>query len=263
LHYVDIIVEAADGIATITLNRPDTLNAFANQMRQELAAALRGLGERDDVHVIVITGAGKGFCAGADVTFTKKLVDSRDEDGLRALVGAGRDVVIAVREAPQPVIAAVNGPAAGAGASLALACDLRIGSDRASFGLTFTRVGLHPDWGGTFFLPRLVGTAASAEMIFSGSMVKAEEAHRLGIFNRVVPHDELANETELLARSLAAKPQLTLRLAKQAINRSLAAGLEEMLAFEEEAQIRCAFSEDGAEGLTAFVEKREPRFGKK
>jgi len=263
LDYSDIIVDTADGIGTITLNRPDKLNAFANQMRQELAAAVRELGERDDVRVIVITGAGVGFSAGADVTHTKELVDGRDEDSLRALVRAGRDVVTAIRDAPQPVIASVNGPAAGAGASLALACDIRIASDRASFGQTFNRVGLHPDWGGTFFLPRLVGTAAAAELIFSGSMITADEAHRLGIFNRVVPHDELPKETEALARSLAAKPQLPLRLAKQAINRSLAAGLEEMLDFEEEAQVRCALSDDGAEGLTAFVEKREPRFGKK
>lgn len=263
LDYADIIVEIADGVGTITLNRPDTLNAFANQMRQEIAAAVRELGERDDVRVIVVTGAGRGFSAGADVSYTKELVDSRDEDALRTLVRAGRDVVIAIRDAPKPVIASVNGPAAGAGGSLALACDIRIASDRASFGQTFNRVGLHPDWGGTFFLPRLVGTAAAAELIFSGSMITAEEAHRLGIFNRVVPHDELAKETEVLARSLAAKPQLALGLAKQAINRSLTAGLEEMLDFEEEAQVRCALSEDGSEGLTAFVEKREPRFGKK
>jgi len=263
LDYADITVEVADGAATVTLNRPETLNAFANQMRQELAAAIAELGERDDVRVIVITGAGRGFCAGADVTATKQVVDDRDEQAMRDLIQAGRDVVTAIRKAPQPVVASVNGPAAGAGASLALACDIRIASERASFGQTFNRVGLHPDWGGTFFLPRLVGTAAAAELVFSGAMVPAEEARRLGIFNRVVPHEELAKETEQLARSLAAKPRLSLKLAKQAINRSLGANLEEMLDFEEEAQIRCAFSDDGVEGLTAFVEKREPRFGRR
>jgi 2-(1,2-epoxy-1,2-dihydrophenyl)acetyl-CoA isomerase len=224
------------------MNRPDKLNAFANQMRQEIAAAVGQLGERNDVRVIVITGAGKGFSAGADVSYTKQLADHRDEEALRALVRAGRDVVIAIRRAPQPVIASVNGPAAGAGASLALACDIRIASERASFGLTFNRVGLHPDWGGTYFLPRLVGTAAAAELIYSGSMIKS-------------------------APSATSPMSVVVDIAAIAASRvsgstfPISTPLEEMLEFEEEAQVRCALSDDGAEGLTAFLEKREPNFG--
>ncbi len=262
MDYKDIIVTAKDGIGSITLNRPDKLNAFADQMRQEIAAAVRELGGRDDVKVIVLTGAGRAFCAGADVTYMKELLDRGDEAGVRAVVQAGNDAVTAIREAPQPVIASINGPAAGAGANLALACDLRIASDRATFGESFNRVGLHPDWGGTYFLPRLVGPAVAAELFFTGAMITAEEAQRLGIFNRVVPHDRLAEVTDELARTLAAKPQLPLRLAKRAIARSLGSSFEEMLQYEMDAQLRCAKSADAAEGITAFLEKREPRFGK-
>ena len=262
MNYEDILVTIEDGIGTITLNRPDRLNSFADQMRHEIANAVGELAGRDDVRVIVITGAGRGFCTGADVTYLKEIVDRQDEEALRGLVNAGRAVVTAIRRAPKPVIAAVNGPAAGGGANLALACDIRIASDRAAIGQTFNRIGLHPDWGGTYFLPRLVGPAVAAELFFTGDMLPAEEACRLGIFNRVVPHDRLLEETMQLAKQLAAKPQLSLRLVKQAIYRSAAASLEEMLDFELQAQLECGTSSDAAEGIRAFVEKRNPEFGK-
>ena len=262
MTYKDIIVDVEDGVGTITLNRPDKLNSFADQMRHEIAGAVQELAGREDARVIVLTGAGRAFCAGADVAYLRELVDSLDEEALRGVVNAGRDAVTAIRQAPQPVIASLNGPAAGAGASLALACDIRIASDRASIGLTFNRVGLHPDWGGTYFLPRLVGPAVAAELIFTGNMVSAEEAHRLGIFNRVVPHDELAEETDALARTLAGKPRLAIRLAKVAVQRSLGSSLEEMLDYELDAQLQCGLSDDAKEGISAFLEKREPRFGR-
>jgi enoyl-CoA hydratase/carnithine racemase len=262
LGYKDILLETEDGVGTITLNRPDKLNSFANRMRQEIAEAVQELSRRRDVRVIVITGAGRGFCTGADVTYLKEIVDASDEEAFHDLVEAGRAVVNAIRNAPQPVIASINGPAAGGGANLALACDIRIASDRASIGQTFNRIGLHPDWGGTYFLPRIVPHNIAAELIFTGDMIPAEEAHRLGIFNRVVAHERLAEETGALARKLAAKPQLSLRLSKQAIYRSLDTSMEEMLDFELDAQLRCGRSDDGLEGITAFVEKREPRFGK-
>ncbi len=261
MGYEHILIDVADGVGTITLNRPDKLNSFAGRMRQEIAEAVTELSERDGVRVMVITGAGRGFCTGADVRYLKELSDAGDMDGLEALVEAGRQVVTRIRDTAQPVIASVNGPAAGGGANLALACDIRIASDRASIGQTFNRIGLHPDWGGTYFLPRLVGPAVAAELIFAAEMIEAEEAHRLGIFNRVVPHDRLAAETSELASTLAAKPPLALKLAKAAINRSLGSTLEEMLDYELEAQIQCARSPDGLEGLAAFVEKRPPKFG--
>ncbi len=263
MDYKDILVGVEGGIATITLNRPEVLNSFANQMRQEIAAAVHELVDHEDVRVMVITGAGRGFCTGADVSYLKRLLDAKDEIGLRDIVEAGRDVVTAIRNAPLPVIASVNGAAAGGGANLALACDIRIASDRASIGQTFNRIGLHPDWGGTYFLPRLVGPAVAAELMFSGDMIDAQEAFRLGIFNRVVPGDRLEEETEQLARKLAAKPPLTLQLIKQAIYRSQDADLDEMLDIELEAQLRCGRSQDAAEGISAFVEKREPRFGRR
>ena len=254
LGYQDVIVSVDDGIGTLTLNRPDKLNSFANQMRLEIAAAVGELAGHDAVRVIVITGAGRGFCTGADVTYLKEIVDTQNDTALRELVEAGRAVVTSIRGAPQPVIASINGPAAGGGANRALACDIRIASDRASIGQTFNRIGLHPDWGGTYFLPRLVGPAIAAELIFTGEMIDAAEAMRLGIFNRVVPHDELATETEALARKLAAKPQLSLRLAKIAVHVSLGASMDEMLDYELGAQLRCGRSPDGEEGITAFVE---------
>ncbi len=251
-----------DDIGTITLDRPERLNSFANQMRQEIAAAASELGGRDDVRVIVITGAGRGFCTGADVSYLKEILAAGDEVAMRELVEAGRAVVTAIRLAPQPVIASVNGPAAGGGANLALACDLRIASDRASIGQTFNRIGLHPDWGGTYFLPRLVGVGVAAELFFLGDMLSAERAQRLGIFNRVVPHERLGEETAELARELAAKPRRPLRLVKRALYRSLDARLDEMLDYELAAQLECARSADAREGISAFIEKREPRFGK-
>jgi 2-(1,2-epoxy-1,2-dihydrophenyl)acetyl-CoA isomerase len=262
LDYKDILLQVEDAIGTVTLNRPEKLNSFANRMRQEIASAVKELADRGDVRVLVITGAGRGFCTGADVSYLKEIVEARDEEALHELVEAGRAVVTAIRDAPKPVIAALNGPAAGGGANLALACDIRIASDRASIGQTFNRIGLHPDWGGTYFLPRLVGPAVAAELMFTGDMVSAEEAHRLGIFNRVVPHERLAEETEALARKLAAKPPLSIRLAKKAIYRSQDASLDEMLDYELDAQLRCGRSADAKEGITAFVEKREPSFGK-
>lgn len=262
MRYSDIQLSVADGIGTITLNRPDKLNSFAGQMRQEIAAAVGELAADDRVRVIVITGAGRGFCAGADVNYLKQIADDDDEDELRGLVEAGRAVVTAIRDAPQPVIASLNGPAAGGGANLALACDIRIASDRASIGQTFNRIGLHPDWGGTYFLPRLVGPAVAAELIFTGAMVSAQDAQRLGLVNRVVPHERLAEETADLASQLAAKPRLALRLAKIAVHRSLDASLDEMLDYELEAQLRCGLSPDGKEGISAFIEKRQPRFRK-
>ncbi len=260
MGYEHVLIDVSNGVGTITLNRPDKLNSFAGGMRQEIAEAVNKLSGDDGVRVMVITGAGRGFCTGADVGYLKQLLDAGAEDELRALVDAGREVVSRIRRTPQPVIASVNGPAAGGGANLALACDIRIASDRASIGQTFNRIGLHPDWGGTFFLPRLVGPAIAAELIFSARMVDAQEALRLGIFNRVVTHDKLAEETRALAETLAAKPRLPLALAKEAINRSLSSSLGQMLDYELDAQLRCARSPDALEGIAAFVEKREPRF---
>jgi enoyl-CoA hydratase/carnithine racemase len=258
--YENVSTDIADGIGTITLNRPDKLNAFAGTMRQEVAQAVRGHTANDAVRVVVITGAGRAFCAGADIGYMKGLLEANDTGAFTALVEAGREVVTAIRAASKPVIASVNGPAAGGGANLALACDIRIAADTASIGQTFNRIGLHPDWGGTYFLPRLVGPAKALELIFTAEMVGAAEALRLGLFNRVVPAVALPEATRSLALQLAAKPPVALALAKAAIYDSGDRTLAEALDTELRHQLRCFGTEDTKEGLDAFLSKRSPVF---
>ena len=256
-----VLIEIEDGVGTLTLNRPDKLNAFIGEMRSEIARGIETLGEDDEVRAVIVTGTGRAFCAGADVRYLTHLIETRAVDEAVALVEAGRRVAAAIRGMPKPVIAAVNGPAAGGGANLALACDLRLASETASIGQTFNRIGLHPDWGGTYAVPRLVGPARAAELFFFAEMVPAAECERIGLVNRVVPADELMPLARDWARRLARKPTLPLRLAKQAVQRSLSAGFDEMLDYEAAAQKACFESADALEGVRAFVEKRSPRFG--
>lgn len=255
-----VLVQRDETIGTITLNRPDRLNAFDLEMGAEFTSALNELGSDADVRVVVITGAGRGFCAGANVAYLRDIVMRRDRETAKAIIELGRTIVTMIRETPKPVIASVNGPAAGGGANLALACDFRIASDRASIGQVFNRIGLHPDWGGTYFLPRLVGPAKALELIFSAEMVAADEAARIGLFSRVVPHDQLAGETRALAAELAAKPPLPLALVKRAVYAGERRSLQQMLDLELENQLTCFNSTDAAEGMAAFLEKRVPTF---
>jgi enoyl-CoA hydratase/carnithine racemase len=257
-EHVEVIDDG--GITTITLNRPDKLNALAGHMRRDLAEALENAGSDRSVHVVVITGAGRGFCAGADVRAMAQLMDDKDTDEFSRLLGSARRVISAIRHMTKPVIASINGPASGAGFNLALACDLRIASSDATFSESFVRVGLHPDWGGTYFLPRLVSPNKACELFFLGETIDAQEAQRLGIVNFVVPPSELEAETRKLAERLRAAPAISIAAAKQAVYMSNASELEEMLRFENEAQLRCFASEDGHEGVRAFLEKRSPKF---
>ncbi len=213
-----------DGIATVTLNRPDKLNALTPELCQELIGALRAVTTDAAVRVIIVTGAGRAFCAGADLTLL-------GSDG-NTLVAGGKQIALLLRTAPQPVIAAVNGAAAGGGANLALACDYRIAADTATLGQVFAKLGLGPDWGGSYFLPRLVGTARALELLWSARMVPAAEAHALGLFDRLVPGDRLPTEAQTLAAAWATFPSLALRRAKEAIYRSPDASLAEMLDHE-------------------------------
>lgn len=258
--YENITTSESAGVLTITLNRPEKLNAFIGHMRRDLAEVLEHAGSERAVRVVVITGAGRGFCAGGDVPFMAELMQRGDSEEFARILGAGRRVITAIRQMTKPVVAAVNGPASGAGCNLAFACDLRIASTAASFSQSFLKVGLHPDWGGSYFLPRLVTPAKACEMFFLGESIGAEEALRLGIVNQVVAPDELEAATLTLAERLCAAPPLALAAAKQAIYHSEAASLEEMLRYETEVQLRCFESEDCHEGIRAFLEKREPRF---
>ena len=258
--YEHIQVSETEGIVTITLNRPDKLNAFIGHMRRDLAEALEHAGSDRSIRVVIITGAGRAFCAGGDVSFMSELMQRNDTEEFARILGAGRRVILAIRQMTKPVIAAVNGPASGAGANLALACDLRIAATNATFSQSFLKVGLHPDWGGTFFLPRLVTPNKACELFFLGEAIDAEEALRLGIVNQVVAPEELESATQQLAERLRIAPPLALAAAKQAVYESQGASLEEMLRYETEAQLRCFESDDGHEGVHAFLEKRDPHF---
>ena len=255
-----VLLRVENGVAWITLNRPERLNAFAGTMRDDLHDAIARAAGDAEVRVLVITGAGRAFGTGADLEVTGDLVGRGDTATFERLVESGMRAVRRLRQVRQPVIAAINGPAAGAGASLALACDIRVASDKASFGLTFNRIGLHPDWGGSWFLPRLVGAGRAAELILSARMVSADEAQRIGLFERVVPADRFEDEVRAFAAELAAKPPLALAAAKRTLARSLDASLDDILATEKEEQMACFRSADAREGIAAFNEKRTPVF---
>ena len=256
--HIDIAQDA--GITTITLNRPEKLNALAGHMRRDLAQALEAASSDRSVHVVVITGAGRAFCAGGDIAAMADLIERRDADEFSRLLGSARRVVMAIRQMTKPVIGSINGPASGAGCNLAFACDLRIASTAATFSQSFAKVGLHPDWGGTYFLPRLVTPNKACEMFFLGDSIDAAEALRLGIVNNVVAPEELEAATRMLAERLVDAPPISIAAAKHAVYMSQAAELEEMLRYETEAQMRCFESLDGSEGVRAFLEKRAPKF---
>jgi enoyl-CoA hydratase/carnithine racemase len=260
MSYEQIDVIDDGGITTITLNRPEKLNALAGHMRRDLAEALEAAGSDRAVNVVVITGVGRAFCSGGDVAAMADLIERGDADEFSRLLGSARRVVTAIRHMSKPVIASINGPAFGAGFNLALACDLRIASSNATFSQSFAKVGLHPDWGGTYFLPRLVTPNKACELFFLGNTIDAEEAQRLGLINFVVPASELEAETRRLAERLRDAPAIAIGAAKQAVYMSQSTELEEMLRYETEAQMRCFDSDDGAEGVRAFLEKRPPKF---
>jgi 2-(1,2-epoxy-1,2-dihydrophenyl)acetyl-CoA isomerase len=258
--YDNINVAEEQGIVTITLNRPEKLNAFAGHMRRDLAEALEQAGSERTVRVVVITGAGRAFSAGGDLNYTAELMERNDSEEFSRLLGAARRIVLAIRQMTKPVIASVNGPASGAGCNLALACDLRIAAASATFAQSFIKIGFQPDWGGTFLLPRLLPTNKACELFFLGDSIEAEEALRLGLVNWVVPDSQLESETRKLAVRLRDSPPIAIASAKQAAYMGAHEDLETMLRNEVEGQLRCFESRDGKEGVRAFLEKRAPRF---
>jgi len=253
--------ERQGAIGTITLNRPDKLNAIDNDMRQGLMGALDTVERDSGIRVGVITGAGRGFCAGGDIQKMIELKEGYHSATFRDYLEAGHAVVRRIREIPKPIVAAVNGPAAGAGMNLALACDLRIASENATFTQAFSRLGLHPDWGGTFSLPRMVGIGKALEIFWLGQPVSAEEARRMGLVNFVVPPGQFEQETKSLAGRLAEAPPLPMALLKQAMYERVQTELDKVMESELEAQMKCFESDDFTEGLRAFTERRAPKFG--
>lgn len=229
-------------------------------MREQLRAAIADAAADSEVRVIGITGAGRAFCAGADVAIMADMLERDDSAAFRRAVEAGAAVVREIRAAPQPVVACLNGVAAGAGASLAFACDLRIAAAAASVGATFNRIGLHPDWGATFFLPRLAGRGRAAELIFSARLVPAAEAAEIGLVDVLVETGDFQVASTEYLEGLASVAPLALSAAKQSLSAGEASELEEALARETAAQLGCFASADVREGVAAFVEKRAADF---
>ena len=257
-----IICTANDGVAYITLNRPAQMNAFTDEMRDDLLQELERLSNDAEVRCIVIGGAGKAFCAGGDIASMAGLQERDDTTVLERRMMTGGQVVELLRRMPQPVIAAVDGPAAGGGMNLALACDLRIGSDRALFAESFVKIGLAPDWGGFSFLTSLVGTAKAMELMLTGDRVPADEALRLGLLNKVVPLESFDREVDALSSRLANGPAEALAAIKRGVYTGAQSSLSDALAFEFRAQRALFLSDDAREGMRAFLQKRPPEFGK-
>ena len=256
-----VLLEARDdGIATLVMNRPDRLNALDTTLVRALHDALGRLAKDESVRVVVLTGAGRAFCAGGDLALIGEVRTSEAKRDLELLLASGTEAVLTMRRMPQPVIAAVNGAAAGAGMNLALAADIRIAAEEAMFGQNFAIIGLFPDFGGTYFLPQLVGPAKAAELFYTGEMIDAKTALQLGIVNQVVPATQLEAEVKSLARKIAEGPSLAIRAVKKTLFASESEKLTLALGQEVEQQIRCYLSQDCREGISAFFEKRPPKF---
>jgi 2-(1,2-epoxy-1,2-dihydrophenyl)acetyl-CoA isomerase len=258
----DLLETLTNGVAVLTLNRPDRLNAMSGPMLDGLLEALPRLADDPSVGVVVLTGAGRGFCAGGDV---KAMAEGREmggstleerAQGLRSRMEVSRWL----HEMAKPTIAMVRGAAAGAGLSLALACDLRIAGDSARFGTAFARVGYSGDFGGSFFLTQLVGTAKARELYYTADLLDAQQALALGLVNRVVPDGRLEEETLALAARLAKGPAIAYRYMKRNLNAAESGALKDLLDLEAWHHTRCGMTEDHREATRAFVEKREPTF---
>jgi enoyl-CoA hydratase/carnithine racemase len=261
MNYNEIILEKEDRVAILTLNRPEKLNAFSLGMRAETHAAMQEVQENDDVRALIITGAGRGFCSGADVAVQDARIAGRlEETSRKTILEMVGSVVLAFEQMNKPVIAAINGVAAGIGLSFALACDIRIASEEARFSAIWRRRGLIPDGGGTYLLPMLVGIDKALELSFSGDMIDAREAERIRLVTRVVPHDELMVRAKELAHKIADGPPIAMELMKKMMWEEIRSHLRRHLIFESYAQNVCRKSQDHKEASQAAKEKRTPTF---
>lgn len=256
--YTAILLTKADGVATITLNRPKVFNAFNDAQSYELQDALKQVAKDQEVRVVVLTGAGKAFCSGQD------LKDVADKTGVRNLSDSlhkrYNPIIRAMRSLPKPIIGRINGVAAGAGCSLALACDITIAAESAKLIEVFINVGLVLDSGSSYFLPRLVGSARAFEMSTMGSKVSAQEAANWGLINKVVPDSELDSAVEVYTNYYKNAPTMAIGLMKKMLNKSFQSDLNTMLDYEAFCQEIAGNSADNKEGVMAFLEKRKPNF---
>jgi len=252
-----LLLDNSDSIAIITLNRPDKLNAFNDELSYALQDTLNNLEKDRNVRVIIITGAGRGFCSGQDLQARLESKDNQVSLG-ESIRRRYNPIILKMRKMEKPIIASVNGVAAGAGASLAFACDFRMASSEATFVQSFSKVGLVPDSGSTFLLPRLIGLTKAFELMLLADKLSAKEALDLGILNMLVEPEQLAAQTLALAKRLAVGPSLAFGLTKRAINRVVFNDIDELLEQEANLQEIAGHSEDFAEGVKAFIEKRQP-----
>lgn len=255
--YETILYEVSEGVAVVTLNRPDKFNAFTAVMNKEITDALKQAQKDTDVRCVVLTGAGRAFNAGQDLS---DVSGGGDVDYGGFLRDRYNPMILQFQKTEKPIIAAVNGVAAGAGMSVALACDIRLASEKASFVNAFVNIGLVPDSGGCYFLPRIVGIGKALELAMTGEKVSAEEALRIGLVNQVYPAESFMEDALAYARKLALLPTKGIGLIKRTMYKGLEMGLEETLAYEAFAQEAAGSTADHKEGVTAFMEKRAPRF---
>ena len=271
MSYETITTEVTDGILTLTLNRPEMLNAFNQTMLSEMIAAFDEADADDDVRAIIVTGAGRGFCAGADFRYDQvrsgEIAPEVAEEPAGTEFDEGKiphffikGLILGLQRLDKPTIAMVNGPAVGAGMDIALACDMRIGSENARFGMAFVKIGLIPGEGSTWTLPRIVGLGKAFELILTGDMIEAEEAYRIGLLNKLVPAARLEEETMALARRLAQGPPIAHRLDKLLIYDGMSTNLETALNLASACESIALRSEDHKEGILAFAQKRPPVF---
>ena len=253
-----------NNVATITLNRPDALNALSLQLAKDLRHAVEK-SARDEARVVILTGKGRAFCSGGDLREMRAMGEAEGsieaflDEPLKAL----HEVILLIRETPIPFVAAVNGVCAGAGTNFALACDMVIAADDATFNEAFVRIGLSPDCGGSFFLPRAIGEKLAAEALMTGSTITAQRAAEIGMINRVVPAAELLAAAQQLAAKLAAGPTAAIARVKRMLNATFSNDLQAQLALEADCQVESGQSPDFQEGVTAFFEKRPPKFAGK
>jgi enoyl-CoA hydratase/carnithine racemase len=254
-----VLYNIEDRVALVTLNRPDAMNSLNDSLKDGLMEIMPKLDADESVGAIVITGAGKAFCAGGDLHgFKRRYEDYRSREG-------GKDyfsnaVAMMMLSISKPILAAINGPAVGGGLTLSLTCDIRLASDRAKFGASFVKVGLTPEYGSSFLLPRLVGYGKAFELVLTGKIIDAHEAERIGLINRLVEHNKLIEETMEMAREIANLPPLAIRLAKKALRHGMESTLAQAIDYETHIETYCFTTRDHYEAVTAFLEKRNPTF---
>lgn len=266
MEYKALQFNKKEFMATITLNRPEALNALNLTMCNEFLDAIKRCGWDKEIRTVVLTGAGKAFCAGGDVGDIADFLRDHPQDDpgkiIEEIVSVFHPMILAIRQIKKPVIGAINGFCSGGGAGLAQACDILVAAENAKIHMAYAQIGQAADGGNSFFLTQKLGFHKAAELLFTGGSLDAQEAYRLGIFNRVVSSEDLLSEVEKLAERLAQVSSVAIGLAKSLLNKAISGNLETQLEAEKEAVITCAGTRDFKEGITAFLEKRKPNFTK-